>query len=138
MAVHADVSREEDIQVMVDTAVNTYGTVDILVNNAGIMDNFEPAADITDTMWDKIFSINTTSVMRSVRKVLPVFLAKGSGVIINIASVGGLHGNRAGVAYTASKFAVVGLTKNVGFQYAMKGIRCNAIAPGAVLLTAQF
>lgn len=132
IAVNTDVSKEEDIKNMVDTAVDTYGTVDILVNNAGIMDNFEPAADVIDAKWAKIFAVNIDSVMRSTRKILPIFLAKGSGIIINIASVGGLYGSRAGAAYTASKFAVVGLTKNVGFQYAMKGIRCNAIAPGAV------
>ena len=132
IAIHTDVSKEEDIQALVDTAVNTYGTVDILVNNAGIMDSFEPAAEVTDAKWDKILSVNITSVMRATRKVLPIFLSKGSGVIVNIASVGGLHGGRAGAAYTASKFAVVGFTKNVGFQYALKGIRCNAIAPGGV------
>lgn len=61
----------------------------------------------------------------------PIFLEKGSGVIINIASTGGFSGAHAGVAYTASKHAVIGLTKNTGFMYAQKGIRCNAIAPGA-------
>jgi NAD(P)-dependent dehydrogenase (short-subunit alcohol dehydrogenase family) len=132
IAVLTDVSKEEDIQNLIDTAVKTYGTVDILVNNAGIMDNFEPAADIIDAKWEKIFAINTTSVMKTTRKVLPIFLAKGSGVIINISSAGGLNGSRAGAAYTASKHAVIGFTKNVGFQYAIKGIRCNAIAPGAV------
>lgn len=132
IAVLTDVSKEEDIQVLIDAAVSTYGTVDILVNNAGIMDNFEPAADVIDAKWDRIFAVNTTSVMRSTRKVLPIFLAKGAGVIINVASVGGLNGSRAGAAYTASKHAVIGFTKNVGFQYALKGIRCNAIAPGAV------
>lgn len=132
MAVLTNVAKEEDIQNLIDTAIKTYGTVDILVNNAGIMDNMDPAGDITDELWDRIFSVNTTSVMRSTRKVLPVFLAKGYGVIINIASVGGLYGSRAGAAYTASKHAVIGFTKNVGFQYALKGIRCNAIAPGSV------
>lgn len=132
IAVLTNVAKQEDIEDLIDTAVNTYGTVDILVNNAGIMDNFDPAADITDELWEKIFTINTTSVMRATRKVLPIFLAKEKGVIINIASVGGLYGKVAGAAYTASKHAVIGLTKNVGFQYAVKGIRCNAIAPGAV------
>ena len=65
-------------------------------------------------------------------QAMPIFKEKKSGVIVNIASAGGLFGSRAGVAYTASKHAVVGLTKNVGFQYAKLGIRCNAIAPGAV------
>ncbi|MNJ47779.1 Levodione reductase [compost metagenome] len=70
--------------------------------------------------------------MRSTRKVLPIFLEKQRGIIINVASVGGLQGARAGAAYTASKHAVIGFTKNTGFMYATQGIRCNAIAPGGV------
>jgi NAD(P)-dependent dehydrogenase (short-subunit alcohol dehydrogenase family) len=132
IAVMANVAHENDIQNLIDTAVNTFGTVDILVNNAGIMDNFEPAGDIEDDKWERIFAVNTTSVMRSTRKVLPIFLEKQSGVIVNVASAGGLQGARAGAAYTASKHAVVGFTKNTGFMYATNGIRCNAIAPGGV------
>ncbi len=132
IAVKTDVSSEEDIQVLIDATLKAYNTVDILVNNAGIMDNFTPVASITDEQWDKVFAVNTTGPMRTIRKVMPIFLEKESGVILNISSVGGLRGSRAGVAYTASKHAVIGLTKNIGFQYAPKGIRCNAIAPGAV------
>lgn len=132
MAVLTNVAKEEDIQKMIDTAVNKYGTLDILVNNAGIMDNFEPAGDIQDSNWERIFAVNTTGVMRATRKALPIFLTKQKGVIINIASIGGLYGARAGAAYTASKHAVVGFTKNTGFMYAEQGIRCNAIAPGGV------
>lgn len=132
VAVAANVAKEEDVQQLIDTAVEKFGTVDILVNNAGIMDNFVPAADLTDELWELIFAINTTGPMRTIRKVLPLFLEKKAGVIVNIASAGGLFGSRAGAAYTASKHAVVGLTKNVGFQYATQGIRCNAIAPGGV------
>jgi len=131
-AIRADVSKETDVQNMIDAAVGTYGTLDILVNNAGIMDNFVPAAAVTDELWEKVFAVNATGPMRAIRKALPVFIEKGSGIIINIASAGGLLGSRAGAAYTASKHAVIGLTKNVGFQYAKLGIRCNAIAPGAV------
>ncbi|MEK4031219.1 SDR family oxidoreductase [Pseudobacillus sp. FSL P4-0506] len=132
VAVSANVAKEEDIQKLIDTAVSTYGTLDILVNNAGIMDNFEPAGDIEDEKWERIFAINTTSVMRATRKALPIFLEKEKGVIINVASAGGVQGARAGAAYTASKHAVVGFTKNTGYMYAQKGIRCNAIAPGGV------
>lgn len=132
VAVKANVADEADIQNLIDTAVSTYGTVDILVNNAGIMDNFEPAGDIEDAGWDRVLAVNTTSVMRATRKVLPIFLAKQQGVILNVASAGGLFGARAGAAYTASKHAVVGFTKNTGFMYAKQGIRCNAIAPGGV------
>ena len=132
IAIMANVAKEEDIQNLIDTTVNTYGTLDILVNNAGIMDNLEPAADIEDDNWERVFAINTTSVMRATRKALPIFLEKQKGVIINIASAGGLNGARAGATYTASKHAVVGFTKNTGFMYAPNGIRCNAIAPGGV------
>ncbi|WP_026566707.1 SDR family oxidoreductase [Bacillus sp. UNC41MFS5] len=132
IAVMANVAKEEDIQNLINIAVHTFGTLDILVNNAGIMDNFEPAGDIEDDKWERVFAINTTSVMRATRKALPIFLEKEYGVIINVASAGGLQGARAGGAYTASKHAVVGFTKNTGFMYATKGIRCNAIAPGGV------
>jgi NAD(P)-dependent dehydrogenase (short-subunit alcohol dehydrogenase family) len=131
-AVVANVAKEEDVVQLIDTAVATYGTLDILVNNAGIMDNFVPAGDLTDELWDRVFAINTTGPMRTTRKALPIFTEKKSGVIVNIASAGGLYGSRDGAAYTASKHAVVGFTKNVGFQYANLGVRCNAIAPGGV------
>jgi len=132
IAVAANVALEEDVQRMIDAAVSTYGTLDILVNNAGIMDNMTPAHEITDALWERILAVNTTGPMRAIRKALPIFTAKGKGNIINIASIGGLQGSRAGAAYTTSKHAVIGLTKNVGFQYATQGVRCNAIAPGGV------
>ncbi len=131
-AIIADVTKEEDVQNMIDEAVQTYGTLDILINNAGILDNFVPAEKLTDQIWEKVFAVNSTGPMRTIRKALPIFIEKKSGVIVNIASVGGLVGSRAGATYTASKHALVGLTRNVGFQYVVHGIRCNAIAPGSV------
>ncbi|MBU1145181.1 MAG: SDR family oxidoreductase [Firmicutes bacterium] len=133
IAILTNVAKEEDVQVMIDTAVKTFGTVDILINNAGIMDNMEPVGALTDAQWERVMAVNATSVMRTTRKVVPLFLEKGAGVIVNIASVGGLFGKVAGCAYTASKHAVIGITKSTGYMYAQKGIRCNAIAPGAVM-----
>jgi NAD(P)-dependent dehydrogenase (short-subunit alcohol dehydrogenase family) len=131
-AVQVNVAKLEDIENMIDTAVNEYGTLDILVNNAGIMDGFQPVGEIEDERWDLIFDVNTKGVMRAMRKAISIFLEKGKGVIINTASTGGLNGAHAGAAYGASKHAVIGLTKNTGYMYANKGIRCNAIAPGGV------
>ncbi|ALX50604.1 SDR family oxidoreductase [Lentibacillus amyloliquefaciens] len=131
-AVQVNVAKQEDIDNMIDTAINEYGTLDILVNNAGIMDGFEPVGDVLDERWDLIFDVNTKGVMRAMRKALPIFLEKESGVIINTASTGGFNGAHAGAAYGASKHAVIGMTKNTGYMYAQKGIRCNAIAPGGV------
>lgn len=131
-ALVANVAKEDDIQNLINTTILTYGTLDILVNNAGIMDNFEPVEDITDDRWELIMNINAMGPMRTMRKAIPIFKEKGHGTIINIASVGGFQGARAGAIYTASKHAVIGITKNTGFMYAKFGIRCNAIAPGAV------
>lgn len=131
-AVKVNVANLADVENMIDTAVKEYGTLDILVNNAGIMDGMEAVGDVEDDRWDLIFDINTKAVMRAMRKAIPIFEEKGKGIIVNTASTGGLNGAHAGAAYVASKHAVVGLTKNTGFMYANKGIRCNAIAPGGV------
>lgn len=132
IAVRTNVAEQADIDNLFDETLKAFGTLDILVNNAGIMDGFEPVCEVTDELWDRVIAVNTTSVMRTSRKAMDLFHSKGSGCIINVASIGGLNGGRAGAAYTASKFAVIGLTKNTAFMYAPKGIRCNAIAPGAV------
>lgn len=127
-----DISNEKDAAKMIDTAMSIYGSVDILVNNAGILDNFMPVADTTTELWNKVMGVNINGPFFSCRAAIPHMLKKGKGVIINIASIGGFSGARAGVAYTTSKHAVIGLTRNIGFVYAKKGIRCNAIAPGGV------
>jgi len=132
VATVADVANKKDVANLIDFTVKSYGTLDILVNNAGIMDNFVPVGDLTDELWEKVFGVNINGPMYTIRKAMPIFIQKKKGVIVNIASIGGLQGSRAGAAYTASKFAVVGLTKNIGYQYAGMGIRCNAIAPGGV------
>lgn len=128
----ANMANEADIENMIDCAVRTYGTLDILVNNAGIMDNFEPVAEVENALWEKVMKINLDGPFKAMRSALKIFLAKGKGNIINISSVGGLKGGAAGAAYTTSKHGIIGLTKNTGYMYSKSGIRCNAIAPGAV------
>lgn len=127
-----DVSKEDDVKKMIDAAISKYGALDILVNNAGVMDNFTPAADVTNDLWNKVIGINLNGPFYACRLAIPIMVKKGKGVIINISSIGGLYGSRAGAAYTSSKHALIGLTKNIGFMYGTKGIRCNAIAPGGV------
>ena len=128
----ADISRDADVDMLFDFAIQKYGTLDILVNNAGIMDNFTPVEDVTNELWEKVMGVNLNAAFFASRRAIKLFLQKNGGIIINIASVGGLFGGRAGCAYTASKHAIIGLTKNIGYDYAQKGIRCNAIAPGGV------
>jgi len=132
IANRANVAVTEDIEAMIEVAKSTYGKLDILVNNAGIMDGMEPVGEISDERWDRVFAVNTTGVMRAMRIAVNLFLEQGHGVIVNNISAGGLNGARAGAAYTASKHAVTGLTKNTAYMYANSGIRCNGIAPGGV------
>jgi NAD(P)-dependent dehydrogenase (short-subunit alcohol dehydrogenase family) len=127
-----NVSKEEDVKKMVETAMNKYGLLDILINNAGVMDDFTPAADVSDELWNRVIGVNLNGPFYSCRLAIPQMLKQGKGVIINVSSIGGLNGARAGAAYTASKHGLIGLTKNIGFMYGPKGIRCNAIAPGGV------
>jgi NAD(P)-dependent dehydrogenase (short-subunit alcohol dehydrogenase family) len=129
---HGDVCDTNHIEELLTNCLNSFGTIDILVNNAGIMDNFEGIDTVDEAVWNKVFSVNTHAPYRLMQRTMKLFLNKKSGNIINIASIGGLNGGRAGAAYTASKFALIGLTKNTGYLFAKKGIRCNAIAPGAI------
>lgn len=133
MGVEADVTKEADIQKMVDSTLSRYGRLDILVNNAGIFDELMPVGEVSDDLWYKIMETNLNAPMRGIRKVIPVFEKQGGGVIVNTASIAGFTGARGGgAAYVASKHGLIGLTKNVAFNYKEKNIRCNAVAPGRV------
>lgn len=131
-SVVGDVSDRTAAESLVEAALNTYGRLDIVVNNAGIMDEFIPLADLDDALWRRVMGVNLDGPMYLLRKALKAMLAQGGGTIVNISSVGGLFGGRAGVAYTTSKHALIGLTRSVAYQYAKQGIRCNAICPGGV------
>lgn len=129
-----DVSDRKQVEDMIDFAVEKYGKLDILVNNAGIMDEMMPVTEVEDDLWRRVMEIDLYGVMYACRHAIPIMTKQETGGrIINTASIGGLNGTRAGVAYTAAKHGVVGLTKNIGFMYAQEGIRCNAIAPGSVM-----
>ena len=128
----SNVADENDVTRLFTRTINDFGTVDILVNNAGVLDDFMPVAETTTALWNRVMGVNINGPFFTCRAAVPQMLKQGKGVIINIASVGGFTGARAGVAYTTSKHALIGLTRNIGFVYAQKGIRCVAIAPGAV------
>lgn len=133
MGIEADVTKEADIQKMVDSTLSQYGRLDILVNNAGIFDELMPVGEVSDDLWYKIIETNLSAPMRGIRKVIPIFEKQGGGVIVNTASIAGFTGARGGgAAYVASKHGLIGLTKNVAFNYKEKNIRCNAVAPGRV------
>ncbi|MDP9986185.1 NAD(P)-dependent dehydrogenase (short-subunit alcohol dehydrogenase family) [Arthrobacter oryzae] len=128
--VAGDISTEETVAAVVRAAG---GRVDALANVAGIMDNFAPIHDVDDETWERVFRINVTALMRLTRAVLPLMLDAGTGSVVNVSSEAGLRGSAAGAAYTASKHAVNGLTRNSAVMYGPKGLRFNAVAPGATI-----
>lgn len=127
--VRGDIALEATVLEVVASAA---GRVDVVANIAGIMDGFLPAAEVDDATWDRVMAINVTAIMRMTRATIPLMLAAGKGVIVNVASEAGLRGSAAGAAYTTSKHAVIGLTRSTAFMYGPKGIRANAVAPGPV------
>ncbi len=128
-----DVSDKTVCEGMIDFAVEKTGKLDVLVNNAGIMDEFRPIDEVSDDLWKKIMAVNLEGPMYSMRKAIQVMKKQSEGGnIVNVASIGGICGARAGAAYTASKHAIVGLTQNTAYMYVSDGIRCNVICPGGV------
>ena len=127
-----DVTDQSAVDGLVGRALADHGRIDILGNIAGINDSFLPAHEVDDATWDRVLAVNTTAVMRLCRAVLPGMQDRRSGAIVNIASIAGLGGGASGLAYTASKHAVVGMTRSIAWMYRGDGVRCNAICPGGV------
>ena len=133
VAYPGDVSEQSVNDGMIDFAVEQFGRLDVLVNNAGIMDEFVPVGDLSNELWDKIIKVNLDGPMFAMRKAVQVMSTQPEGGnIVNVASIGGICGCRAGAAYTASKHALVGLTANTAYMYVDKHIRCNVVCPGGV------
>ena len=129
VAVPGDVRSATDVKNVVDQAIARFGQIDILVNNAGISDRHTAAIRTTDDLWNDVLATNLTGTFNFCREALPHMVAKGAGTIVNVGSIGGVYHN-AGVAYSAAKAGVNGLTRNIALQYAGTGIRCNSVNPG--------
>lgn len=127
-----DMGDPKQVDRMVDAAITRYGGLHILCNNAGRPDRFQGAGECTDEEWERGLAVNLTGPFLASRRAIPIMLAAGGGVIINTASVAGLRGGEAGVAYTAAKHGLIGLTRSIAAMYGEDGIRCVAICPGPV------
>lgn len=126
----ADITDDTGVTRIVEAAG---GDIHGLANVAGIMDKMQPVHEIDPGLWERVFAVNVTGSFKLMKAVVPGMLERGAGAIVNVASEAGLRGSAAGTAYTASKHAVVGLTKSSAFLYGASGLRINAVAPGAVM-----
>jgi len=132
--VHADVSQEGEAKAMVAAAVERYGSLDVLYNNAGVMLGDDGSVDATEeAVWDRTLAINVKGVAFGCKYGVPAMIATGGGSIINVASfVAWLGAATSQTAYTASKGAVLAMTREIAVEYARKGVRCNALCPGPI------
>ena len=132
--VRADVSDEASAKAMVDHAIATYGRVDVLYNNAGVMPEADHSVIDTDVAtWDQVMAVNVRGVFLGCKYAIPKMVEQGSGSVINIASFVALLGCSVPQdAYTASKGAVISLTRSLAVQFGPNGVRSNAICPGPV------
>jgi len=133
VAIKADVTKNSEIQRMIDEVEKSVGPVDILVNNAGSLVERLRTLEMTEERWNEVINLNATSAFFAAKAVIPRMLEKGSGVIVNVTSIAARNGGALGsIHYSSAKAAILTMTKGLAKEFAMQGIRVNAVSPGVI------
>jgi 2-dehydro-3-deoxy-L-rhamnonate dehydrogenase (NAD+) len=132
LGLEGDVSRSAEVEAAVDATQRELGPIDVLVCSAGVPGASLATVDVTDEEWRRVMGINADGVFFSNRAVIPGMVARGYGRIVNVASIAGKEGNPMAGAYSASKAAVIGMTKAIGKDLARTGVIVNCVAPAVI------
>ncbi|WP_368646267.1 SDR family NAD(P)-dependent oxidoreductase [Alkalibacterium putridalgicola] len=130
--VRADATDATEVKQVIDKAIETYDHIDILYNGAGIHDKYKTAVEVEEDEYDKLMAVNVKAPYLASRAVIPHFLERGSGTIINVGSQATHVAGPGGSAYVTSKHAIEGFTKQLAYDFGEKGIKANLIAPGFI------
>lgn len=130
LPIKANVAKFEEVEYLIAKTVAEFGKLDVIVNNAGIGPHLLRTHESSLKDWDRVIAVNQTGVFYCMKVALKQFLEQGYGNIVNIASLAGLKASPNNISYSASKFAVIGMTKSAAMEYATKNIRVNAVCPG--------
>lgn len=130
--VSVDLMDVAQIKASVQTVVDTYGTIDILYNGAGILDKYENVIDTDEDTFDSLIALNVKAPFMATKEVMPIFVEKGSGTVINVGSQATRFAGVGGTAYVTTKHAIEGFTKQLAYDFGPKGIKANLLAPGFI------